>query len=557
MIFKRSKVFLLVSFIALTSCGVSLDPITDEQHYERALTDYSTIYESIAPLEEALTLEEAVSRGLKYNLDYRVTLMERTLQRQQLTVANFAMLPEVAASVGYDMRDKERASRSISLLSRNESLEPSFSEEKEHLTADLTFSWNLLDFGLSYFQAKQQADRVLVAVERRRQVMNKMTKEIIHTYWRAAKAQNLLPKVTELLARVDNAIQRSERIEDRKLRNPTATLEYRKNLLQISMQLKNLRTDLLMSKSQLASLISIPQNQNYTLEPPVESYEDINQISVSLQDLQDYGLTFRPELREEGYQERIDEENVKKEILRLFPGLSLVASTNYDSNDLLYYNDWNQLGVRATWNLVSLIQGKSALDAANTQVEMAKVRRLAQSAAILAQIGISYNQYDQALEEFDTADKLSMIEMRMFEQARKERSTNNSSLLDEVLRETEAINARLERDNKFIETQSAYHNLLTSIGLDVMPGEVDVDDIDKFEETIANALKEKRLVIIGETLRKISQQKKLSDEENGNTEANESNRDKSVESDSQVESTASEGFNEQVIFRPRVQGSVR
>lgn len=546
----RSKSLVLIPLFMLTSCGVSLNPISDEQHYTRAMSDFNKIYERTEALEAPLTLDEAIARGLKYNLDYRVTLMERTLQRQQLTVANFAMLPKVAASVGYDMRDKERASRSISLLSRNESLEPSFSEEKEHITADLTFSWNLLDFGLSYFQAKQQADRVLVAVERRRQVMNKMTKEIIHTYWRAAKAQDLLPKVVSLLARVDGAIIRSERIEERRLRDPKATLEYRKNLLQVSMQLKKLRTDLLMAKSQLASLVNIPPSQDYTLAAPDERYDDLDQMAVTLPDLQNYGLTFRPELREEGYQERIDEENVKKEILRLFPGLSLVASTNYDSNELLYYNDWNQLGVRATWNLVSLIQGRSALDAAETQVEVAKTRRLAQSAAILAQISISYNQYDQALEEFETAEKLSNIEAKIFEQAKNETRTNNTSLLDEVLRETESINALIERNNKFIETQAAYHNLMTSIGLDVLPGEIDVEKDEKLAENISNALEEKRLSVVSERLQEIAAEKEAA------AMAEEALTDDVLNEIDDLNSNDSIGEVNEVI-RPRIEGSIR
>ena len=33
---------------------------------------------------------------------------------------------------------------------------------------DLGLSWNVLDFGVSYYQSKQNADRLLVAQERRR-----------------------------------------------------------------------------------------------------------------------------------------------------------------------------------------------------------------------------------------------------------------------------------------------------------------------------------------------------------------------------------------------------
>lgn len=491
--------------VMLSGCAVGLKPISNKQHLARAGTDYHNIYKDIKPLDKPLTLEDAVFRGLKYNLDYRMTLMERTLQRKQLTLANFAMLPNIAASAGYDMRDKERASQSISLLSRTESLEPSFSEEKSHSTADLTFSWNLLDFGLSYFQAKQQSDRVLVAVERRRKIMNTMSKEIINSYWKAVKAQNLLPRVTSLLSEVELALHRSERIELRKLKNPMSTLEFRRNLLQVTVQLKKLRTDLLMAKSQLAGLINLPSNKQYTLAAPNKEQDGLQIFSVNLNELQRYGLVFRPELREEGYQKRIDEQNVKKEILRLFPGLSLVASTNYDSNNLLYYNNWQQLGTRATWNLMSLIQGKSAISAAKTQVEIADMRRLAQSAAILAQISISYTQYDQALEGYNTAEKLSNIEMKMLDQEKKKSRTNNGSLLDRVLKEAQAINSVLERDKQFIETKSAYNNLVTSVGLDIIPPGLDVEKEEKMAQIISKILKTNMLERVKADLKSIEE----------------------------------------------------
>jgi multidrug efflux system outer membrane protein len=511
---------LLILPLILTACAVKLDPINDAEHLNRAKTDYELIYNENVPLDKPLTLEEAIVRGLKYNLDYRVTMLESTLQKNQLSVANFAMLPSIAASAGYNMRDKERAASSISLLSGTESLEPSYSEEKEHSSADLTFSWNLLDFGLSYFSAKQQADRVLVAVERRRQVMNKMTKEIVHSYWRAVKAQDLLPRVQSLLVQVDNALINSEKIEESNLANSKSTLEYRKNLLKLSMQLKKLNTELFMAKSELAGLINLSPSEKFTLDSSSSVESEFSKINISIKDLQDYGLIFRPELREEGYQSRIDQQNVKKEILRLFPGLSLVASTNYDDNDLLYYSSWDQLGIRTTWNLLSVLQGKKSIAAAESQVEVSKVRRLAQSAAILAQIAISYNQYEQSLESFDMANQISDLQMKMLDQVRKEQLTDNSTELDMVLRQAEAINALLERDNKFIETRASYHNLMTSIGLDIIPANIDFAKDNDLKKVIAESINANNLDIVTNRLKDIRNNITIEEEKNNGKQAN-------------------------------------
>lgn len=228
--------FLLCSSLSLLSgCGVSVRSISDKDHMTRANEDFNQIYSNAESITKPVSLEEAIHRGLKYNLDYRVSLMENVLQNQQLTLENFGMLPKIAASAGYNTRNKYNASQSISLLSKNQSLEPSYSEEKTYRNADLSFSWNVLDFGMSYFQAKQQADKLLIAVERRRQVINSMAKQIIESYWRAVTAQKLLPEVNKLLENIDETLTRSDKIQTLKLKNPTAMLEYKRHVLQIAM----------------------------------------------------------------------------------------------------------------------------------------------------------------------------------------------------------------------------------------------------------------------------------------------------------------------------------
>ena len=407
----RKRILLLSTTAILSACAVQPEPLLLENHIERAAMDRAALYKDAVPVENALSLDEAIARGLLYNLDHRVGMMEEALQDKQLTLANFNMLPRIAANAGYNWRDTERASRSISLETRTESLEPSFSEEKNVRTADLSFSWSVLDFGLSYYQAKQQADRVLAAVEKRRRVMNNLVLQIENSYWQALSAQRVLPKVEKLLRDVDKAVRASKQIEDEGLQSPLSTLEYRRNLLTVLTQLKKLKSDLLISKAQLASLINVPQDQEFVLAAPKEIR--LPKIATKVEELQNYGLVYRPELREEAYQERIDRQNINREIIRMFPNLSIIGSANYDSNDLLAFSRWEEAGLRATWNLMNVLQGPKAIETAKLQVEIDQQRRLALSAAILAQISISAAQYHQAIDGYGTASELSNIERKM------------------------------------------------------------------------------------------------------------------------------------------------
>ncbi len=284
---KISRAALLVmATTSLTGCLVKPEPIDNRKHTERAISDIRALYNDVDPLDKPLTLPDAISRALMYNFDYKMGLMEQVLQNNQLTLANFNMLPRLAANAGYGWRSDERATRSISLLTRTESLEPSFSEERVGVDADLGFSWNLLDFGLSYYQAKQQADRVLSAVERRRRVMNNMVKEIQSSYWRALSAQQLLPEVQLLIIDVDEALKDAKEIERQKLQPAVEILEYRRSLMQIMFQLTQLQSELSIAKSELRSLINLEPGQEFILEPSKSPYHDLPYVKADLSELQ-------------------------------------------------------------------------------------------------------------------------------------------------------------------------------------------------------------------------------------------------------------------------------
>lgn len=478
---------MVMATTALGGCFVSPEAITEEQHHNRAWADMQNLYKDVEPLEKPLSLSEAVSRGLLYNFDYKLGLMEEVLQTQQLTLANFNLLPRIAANAGYRWRDTERATTSISLETRNEALEPSFSEERRGYDADLGFSWNLLDLGLSYYQAKQQSDRVLAAVERRRRVMNNMVKEIQTAYWKALSAQKLAPSVAKLMLDVEAALADSKEIEKQKLEPPMKTLEYQLNLLKVMSQLKQLNAELSIAKSQLRSFMNLPPGQDFKLADEKKKIKALPRIQTNLKNLQSYSLVFRPELREEGYQERIDKHNVTKEIIRLFPGLTLLGSTNYDSNRFLAFQSWEQLGVRATWNLINVMQAPKAIERAETQVEISQMRRLALSAAVLSQVSISYNQYVQAVESYKTARDLSLIERKMLKASKDGIIASSGTRLADIQRSAQTLAAEMSRNTALADAMAAYANLSVSVGLDIIPAGYETDSLEELSGIVDNA----------------------------------------------------------------------
>lgn len=484
----RTLAAALALALALTAgCTIRPEPLSDDEHRARVAEDRKAIASEFVPVSAPLTLPEAIARALKYNYENRLALMESVLQDRQLSVANFAMLPRLAVNAGYSARDNDLASVSQDVYPERHPRENNYqtSNDRAHHFADLTFTWNLLDFGVGYYQARQQADRVLVARERRRKVVNNIVKEVTAAYWRAATAERLLPQVRPVLARAEQALRASRSIEQDQLQPLIPTLEYRRNLLQVVGQLRKLAADLEVSKAQLAGLINVPAGAPLPIAVPSRSEALPGAMQASLEQLETVGLHYRPDLREEAYQARIDRLGVRKEMIRLLPGLSLLGSTSYDSNSYLLNRTWAEAGVRATWNLVNLAAGPSTIDAAEAQVEVDLWRRRALSIAAIVQINVAWQQYRRALDGYDSADALNDIEGKLLRAVANAETAEAQSGFDRIRRELSALSAQLDRDRALAELYAALANVYVSVGIDPYDGPIDGVELPEMTRTVA------------------------------------------------------------------------
>jgi len=160
---------LIVYVMTLGGCIVRPQHLTEDEIRERVRRDlhaYSQNQEPVGkpPVGKPIDLYQAMARALKYNLNVRVEMMEKGLAQQQLNLSHYSLLPRLVAGAGYDNRNYSYGAGSRSLLTGLQSLEQSTSADRDLYSGDLTLSWNVLDFGLSYIRAQQEANDVLMAV---------------------------------------------------------------------------------------------------------------------------------------------------------------------------------------------------------------------------------------------------------------------------------------------------------------------------------------------------------------------------------------------------------
>lgn len=474
--------------VLINACTVTPRPLTIAEQETMIESDLEKMFVQQEIIEGPITLEEALARSLKYNLEHRLMLMEQVLRNDQLHLSRFDMLPTLTLNSGYTTRSNELLNLNQSTTSGQVATDPTLSQDRNIGTSNLTLSWNILDFGVSYFQAHQNADQYLISIERRRRVVNQVVQQVRAAYWRAATAEPLFEQVKPLLEEARVALEDSREVESQRLMPPLESLQYQKGLVEVIRELEGMEMDLAVAKSELASLMGLRPGTEFELSLPPSNEMVSPQVNLSLEKMEELALLRRPELIDERYQERFTANETRKALLRLFPGLTLSTSANYDSNSFLVNQTWADAAARLTWNLMNLASGPSAYRAAKTAEQVAELRRLSLSMAAITQVHVSYQQYLRASQSYERAVGLDEIESRIFQAVSQAADNSAQSPLQRIRAQMAAIYAEVNSFRAYAEVHSAVANLYVSMGLDLLPETVESHDIEVVADSIGKAL---------------------------------------------------------------------
>lgn len=468
----------------LSGCAIKPTPFTDAQLAQTAQADRAEMFSNQAPLAGPVTLDEAMARAIRYNLDHRLKMMEEALGQRQLDVTNFDLLPKLTTQAGYTNRNHPLASSSTSLEHPGVITVPqSYSSDQNDRTADLGFSWNILDFGVSYFEAKEQADHVLVLEQRRRKVVQLMMQQVREAYWQAVGAQQLRDRIGPLLAQARQALDESRQAQREQLRSPLETLTYQQQLLDIMHQLEVIRDQLDEAKPRLASLMNLAPGTDFTLAPP-QGF-DVPTFNMPIGQMEQTALQRRPELVEANYNERISLNETHKALAKLLPGIELEVGAHYDSNSFLAYNTWRSAGISVSWNLLNVFNAKNIEGLAHAQLAVAKAQRLALSMAVLTQVYVARTELGAKQRQFDLLRQMDSVDQQILVHTHNATQASADGKLDEIRAAARAMMSELRLYQSYGELENAYGQVLASIGLDPVPDAVKNYDLPTLQQAIA------------------------------------------------------------------------
>lgn len=462
--------------LLLAGCGtLHPAPYTQEEIGRRVAADRQSMFAEQEAITAPITFHEAAARALKYNLDYRLKLMENALSRSLHEASGHEMLPRLVAGAGYAWRSNDSGGRSIGIEDRIETLRSSTSQERERSLSDLAFSWNALDFGVSYYRAQQKADQVLMAEERRRKVAQNVLQDVRNSYWRALGAQKLAQQVDELLRRCELALAKARQVERQGLMPQAQVLAYQRALLDAVNLLTLRRQDLELAKTELAALMSLPPGSVFTLEQEREL--PLPAVPANIEQLEQLALEKRPEIMEEWYRKRVTENDIKAAKLLMWPNLSTDIGVHYDSNRYNYNSSWSDAGVRLSWNILKLTQRQSLRRAHSFQNETDDMRRLSLSMAVLTQVRVGVQRYGLSLAELQFAEESLRVDQSLLKYTRSAAQSSFDSELEVIRAEARALLTEYQRYVAYSNAQAAWGRVYNSVGLDVLPATIDGHDV--------------------------------------------------------------------------------
>lgn len=482
---RSSLVVMLVSAVA-AGCAVSPEPLTDQEITKRVVDDRARMYADQQPVNGPLSYTDVVSRVMTYNLDFRLRMMEATLAQRRLDVGNWDMFPRLMANAGWVTRNNDSGGRSVSIETGQETLSASSSQERSRRLGGLEFSWNLLDFGVSYYRAKALADQALIAEERKRKVVQNLMQDTRIAFWRALGAQRLTKKMGELMERSNNALARARQIEQQGLLPQSQALAYQRALLDSTTLLQVRRQDLEIAKSELSALMNLRPGTDFVLADAQEV--ELPPLPADLERLETVALEQRPELREEDYRRRISVSDTRRAIASALPGISFDAGLQYDSNRFLYNNSWFQAGLRMSGDLFRMASLPSVRDAGDAQLAVDDTRRLAQAMAILTQVRVAALRYDLSRDELTTMAASARVDQRLANFAQASATSRVDSELELIRTEARALLSAYQRQIAYANAQNAWGRLYNSLGLDLTPGESELD-LSKLSALVGTSLK--------------------------------------------------------------------
>jgi len=487
---KLFNIPILFSVVLFSGCAVNPINLNTKDIKSVNAADRAIALKGVKPIGEFLSLDEAIARALKYNLEQRMVMLEYSLAASELKAAKYDMLPRLLAKAGYDWRNNYSSRFEADYSDPNnidKTRDTNVSREPSSTKLNLSLSWSLLDFGASYYTARQNADKLLVANEKRRSAIHTLLQNVRTVYWKAVASDKLGIQVRNTIQEAEAALVDSQKLSRERVGPLEESLRYQRNLLENLRLLESVERELASARIELTKLIGALPGAKFKL---VEPEADLSSIKVSIRKMEAYALVNNGDLRVEHFNARIAAQETRKAILKLLPGLSFDIGTHRDSDTYLVNDSWNSAGISLSYNLFNLLSASAHKNAAEKNENLAQARRMALQMALLARLHLATHQYDNALRQYKRAGQINLVDTQLEQIAIGKLAGDMGGKQRRISANVTSILSNLRCYQAMSKFQDATGQLQSSLGMDPYVGSIDTMELSELAATVDKWLKQ-------------------------------------------------------------------
>lgn len=417
--------------------------------------------------DRPLAFQEVLEIALRNNLELKVAQYELEIASRERVAARLDMLPRLDAEAASTRRSEPEV-KAVLGPDGQPSGSSSVSEPRHSRTADLTLTWNVLDFMTAAIRSEQREMQQAQLEYRREKIRQRIALDVITAYWRAAAAEDALEYSYNVKRQMERQYERlTASMRDRSV-SLLAGKEAQLKLIELSIAIQKLHGNLSTARLELVQLMGLKQATEIRLRRP-----DLRTVIAALprpadldiKKLEFAALRNHPVLFENDLQAMLLQEDTRSAMLSLFPGVSLFAGRHYDDSALLRTNTWNAVGAELSWNLFALPAKFQRLQARELAEQRGEVDRVLVTASVITQVHLGLLDYAIKADRFLLMDDSYKITQDIEGMTEVLRTAGQATDMQYTERLLENLATKLRRDEAVVELFAAHAKLFASVGL--------------------------------------------------------------------------------------------
>lgn len=416
---------------AVDRCRASLhDPFYPEDHISitqavaaGAVVEHRVKPATIAAGKRDLTLDDCRALALKNNLDIQVAGFEQMTKRALEFTNRSKLLPHLSVSGELSERNSIRYSYSDPMGLEGQPPSTSGSgavnnwsvgTERSTLRGIAELSWSPTDAALAYYLSRSSTNDRLKAHYQRVRVAQKLLGVVETAYFRVLSLQQALPAARKLVQeryavqrRVSELVNRqlAERSQTRKGRNrppidpKTAEVE----LIKARRLLNRLSNQLERQRNILASAMGL--SPDYF----AGGFRVIGNLSAptaytQMPALEMTAVRNRPEAYQAGLNHLSSINDLSRTVVKYFPKITGFWRCTADKDNYLLSKVWNEVGVRASVDILDILANYGESQAAKSNVAKTGREIATVALGITSQVRVDALKYLDAIDELRSAE---------------------------------------------------------------------------------------------------------------------------------------------------------